>query len=218
MSNPIVHPSGRFRAQSPAIFRGLLAAAAVLLVAAVAPSGHAEGKYMGRDRKEMERIVEPRFREAEGRVGQPREWRVIFRAVSRSFTPLEENGGFRKETSLRFYVQYAIGRPIHLNPGKLDRTAEKAGTDFYPVYLPDGIGVFVLEKSTANSRLLESLADGDRITVRGTTRLSRYDSAGRILKGFNHVAEEIAPGWGEEEGGTESNRMVDNLEIEITPP
>ena len=202
---------------APVFFRGLVAGAAILLAAAD-PAVHAEGRYMGRDRKEKERIVEPRFLEAEVRVGEPQDWRVTFRAVSRSFTPLEENGGFGRETSLRFYVQYATGRRIHLNSGKLDRVAKDAGRDSFPVYLPDGIGVFVLERTPANSELLKVLTDGDRITVRGTTRLARYDSAGRILKGFIHVAEEITPGWGEEEGDTEKNRMVDNLEIEITPP
>lgn len=201
---------------APISFRCLIKVVTFLLAAAPAVRG--EGRYMGRDGKEKERIVETRFLAAERAVGQPREWRVTFRAASRSFTHLEKNGGFGKETSLRFYVQYSTGRRIPLNTGKLDRIAKDAGRDSYPVYLPDGIGVFVLEKIPANSELLKGLTDGDRITVRGTTRLARYDSAGRILKGFVHIAEEITRGWGEGEGDTEMNRMVDNLEIEITPP
>jgi tRNA(Ile2) C34 agmatinyltransferase TiaS len=173
---------------------------------------------MGRDRQEKERIVKPRFQEAESKVSQPREWRVIFRSASRFFTPLEKNGGFNREISLRCYVQYSTGRPIQLHIRKLDRIAEKADLDFFPVYLPDGIGILVLEKTPENSELINNLADGDRINVSGTTQTARYDSAGLILKGFIHVARGIIPGWGEGTGGTEENRMVDNLEIEITAP
>lgn len=203
---------------TPVLSRSLAVGTVILLAAAAANSGRAESSYMTRDRKEKNRVVKMRFQEAESRVDQPQKWQVIFRGVSQAFTPIEENGGFEKENSLRFYVQYSAGELLRLDTTKLDRTAEDAGIGTYPVYLPDGIGVFVLKKSPGNSELIARLTPGKRITVLGTTRLASYDSAGRILTGIIHVAEEIIPGWDKEISDPEENRMVDNLEIEITAP
>jgi hypothetical protein len=150
--------------------------------------------YIGRkgeEKKELRRS----YRDSKRKEGHPLGWEVMFRGVGKGYTPLEKKAGFSERNSLKIYVQYSGGDLIPIDIRDLDTKAKEAGKDIFPLYLPEDIGVSVLENNLKNMQMLTLLKDGDKITLLGTIKESRYRGGARKLSGFVHIAQEIKVGW-----------------------
>ncbi len=155
--------------------------------------GHS-ADYIGR-KGEKRREIRSRYRESERKEGQPLKWEVVFRGVGKGYTPSEKKAGFSKRNSLKIYVQYSEGNLIPIDIQELDDRAKEAGKDIFPIYLPEDIGAFVLERNSKNLQMLKQLKNGDRITISGTIKESRFRSGSRKLTGFVNIAKVIKEGW-----------------------
>jgi|LAHU01.1.fsa_nt_gb hypothetical protein len=180
-------------------------AAIVLTVWFVLPSSAGYGDethYLGH-RGESQKALKRGYRETKKAEGEEQEWQVYFRAMSGQFTVLEKRAGYNNWTSLRFYAQFRKGTLYPIDADEYDHRAGRVGKGGYPIYLPRGLDSIVMKKTARTGGLLSQLKDGDRITVTGRLKESRYVQDMRVLKGFVNVADEVERGWEQDDPETD---------------